>query len=705
MSKLVIRREFYKKADEYGDGPSFEQQFGILANAVVVDKCPRLDKSKLAFQLIDKKDDNTKACGVCVYKLGSNIIFIPVFYAQGDVIFCNVLYKVKQRLFVPCTDAWLTEIENEQLNPAGALVDESSTNRTSGSPENTDTVGILNDPIVKSACWHFKGMMQEMFGKRRDNYSVLDTVIGMGKKACEQLMDKLTGDRTFLNAALHFYDANSLNTFAKTAALHDREHIHTMAVTPFSNESYYLDDDEREIMRRDGFIIKTARKDLADIIRKDRVKECFKTLKSTGKFELLTLDGNLESQLVVNVADMHLRRTPPECAHNTRDDADDSSARYMHATRPQFAVLEGDHLLPVSNDTIVVSDGSEGFTPSMLQGHGKLLSSSRHDLSYPKIACPDGTVYQVNAELVYNKGCWYSVYESDGDKVVVLGDSPTQKAPIVLTGSVIFPAGSRVLTTQDMLRNRPKIDKAYVRWGDFDVYINKYLRKNYRQIKITSAGSDITLTDDKGEQPPVSVKEASLKLVDHYGITPGNVRTMLHSLQASGHADTCTYLVEKKAALDSGWEDSPIGYKSVSNDSAPTKGTLKMPSNLEDSPEQLTQAVTSASEAGIKEVFDVSVIKLLLENADLAEAGEKDMKMFLRMLDNMCRKMLVIRWQIDNFKSLWGDDKVNEILANLKKAMDSLSVIVLFFKQKYRAQEASDLEGDPAAFLADNGDE
>ena len=119
----------------------------------------------------------------------------------------------------------------------------------------------------------------------------------------------------------------------------------------------------------------------------------------------------------------------------------------------------------------------------------------------------------------------------------------------------------------------------------------------------------------------------------------------------------------------------------------------------------MTQAVTSASEAGIKEVFDVSVIKLLLENADLAEAGEKDMKMFLRMLDNMCRKMLVIRWQIDNFKSLWGDDKVNEILANLKKAMDSLSVIVLFFKQKYRAQEASDLEGDPAAFLAYNGDE
>ena len=35
MSKLVIHREFYKKADEYGDGPSFEQQFGILANAVV----------------------------------------------------------------------------------------------------------------------------------------------------------------------------------------------------------------------------------------------------------------------------------------------------------------------------------------------------------------------------------------------------------------------------------------------------------------------------------------------------------------------------------------------------------------------------------------------------------------------------------------------------------------------------------------------
>ena len=60
MHSLVIQRNMTKRATEE-DGPSFEQQFGILANAVISDKFPQLDQMKLAFQLIDKTDDNTKA--------------------------------------------------------------------------------------------------------------------------------------------------------------------------------------------------------------------------------------------------------------------------------------------------------------------------------------------------------------------------------------------------------------------------------------------------------------------------------------------------------------------------------------------------------------------------------------------------------------------------------------------------------------------
>ena len=46
MQSLVIRRGLAKRAAAE-DGPSFEQQFGILANAVIADKFPQLDNMKL----------------------------------------------------------------------------------------------------------------------------------------------------------------------------------------------------------------------------------------------------------------------------------------------------------------------------------------------------------------------------------------------------------------------------------------------------------------------------------------------------------------------------------------------------------------------------------------------------------------------------------------------------------------------------------
>lgn len=80
MHKLIVRQGIMKHAAEE-DGPSFEQQFGILANAMVTDKFPQLNNMKLAFQLIEKSDDNQDACGATVYLVGRTVIFVPAFSA------------------------------------------------------------------------------------------------------------------------------------------------------------------------------------------------------------------------------------------------------------------------------------------------------------------------------------------------------------------------------------------------------------------------------------------------------------------------------------------------------------------------------------------------------------------------------------------------------------------------------------------------
>ena len=709
MTKLVVRQGFYKRADENGDGPSFEQQFGILANAVVVDRCPRLDKNKIAFQLIEKKDDNTKAAGVCVYKLGKSVIFIPVFYTQGNVEFCNVIYKVKQSLFVPCTDAWLAAIENEEIPEAGELVEEGADSHK-GAPGDTSTTSVLSDPIVKSACFHFRKMMHNMFDKRNSNYSVLDGALGMGKKACLTLMNKLTDDKNFLNAALHFYTPSSLNIFAKTATYFDKEHKDTWLITPFSKEASYLTDPyDVECLKRDGYLVKTAKKELSNIIKKDKVKDCFKTIGKPGKYELMNHEGELEEHLVMAYKQLNtfcdasdFDCTDLSCSSNKNDSGFD----YMTKRSVRFVIISDDmdcaDNCQALRGTVAVADNKDtAFAPSMIADYGELLAKYKKDIHGCVFLCPNGVAYNTCSTFVYNKGAWYSDVTYADVKSIVVGDSPDQIAPIVLRNSIVMPAGTRIIARK-IEGETGKLKRTFVTISDLPVYLNKYLKKHYRQLKVTKGGDEVVIDGAKSDSKPLSVKEASYHLVNDYGLMPSMAANVLADVHKGGFYNTETYLIEKKAA--DGWEDSPLSMKEVTNKEEPDKTTLKMPSTLEDNPAQLTQAVTNAAQAGIKEVFDVSVIKLLIGDADLAEGKDKDLKLYMQMLDNVCRKFLVIKWQIENFKSLWGEEKVAEILANIKKSMDALSIIILFFKQKFKMNQGDDFVGNAASFLSNDDD-
>ena len=85
--KLIVETgDLYKKAQgEPGEGPSFEQQFGILANAQNTDKYPSLSNYQVAVQMLDKSDDNSFAVCIVVYKLGTNYIYIPAIFNKGKI--------------------------------------------------------------------------------------------------------------------------------------------------------------------------------------------------------------------------------------------------------------------------------------------------------------------------------------------------------------------------------------------------------------------------------------------------------------------------------------------------------------------------------------------------------------------------------------------------------------------------------------------
>lgn len=113
-----------KKAEIGGsqDQP-FEQSFASLAHAYLRDKAPGLIEYEVGFQLIDRNQENTKAIGCFGFQVGSQWLYAPVFFLNGDLKGHELLYIKHQDVFVPMKENWLNYILNRKPHVLGKEVD------------------------------------------------------------------------------------------------------------------------------------------------------------------------------------------------------------------------------------------------------------------------------------------------------------------------------------------------------------------------------------------------------------------------------------------------------------------------------------------------------------------------------------------------------------------------------------------------------
>jgi len=110
-----------KKASIGGGGgeTEFEQAFSSLAYAYLRDKAPRLLDHMIGFQLVDRNDDNTKAMGVFGFQLGSQWLYAPVFFLNGDLKGHELLYIKNNDSFVPMKENWINYIMSRKPHILG----------------------------------------------------------------------------------------------------------------------------------------------------------------------------------------------------------------------------------------------------------------------------------------------------------------------------------------------------------------------------------------------------------------------------------------------------------------------------------------------------------------------------------------------------------------------------------------------------------
>ena len=703
------------------DGPTFEQQFGILANAQISNQYPKLDQMKLAFQLIDKADDNSSAVGAAVYLVGRTVIFVPAFYRNGKIDTGDMMFLAESQQFLPISDPWLAWVQNKELPSAGELVPDDT--MTEAQMANAITIREITDPILKTASVYLKGLTRTAkdMAKIDSGVSILDTALRMGKQASETLLDRFIGDNDFLNAALHFYSGDEIDAFAKTASEMAQEVETVNVILPFTKEAKELTPEESEIMMRDGYIIKRAAAEHLPsvVLRKSRVKDSFKTVSAPGRYRLLTMDGGVKDCLVMRMeggckccCDAPGINTDTGLPHGEWSDLPGSNPKKV-----MERAINGTGLCAITSKDVkgvvklpedamaMNTQADEEFRPSDIEGYGKAMTpGSVKETSYSGIVlCPDGTAYSGFNSFVAKGDAWFNKWSPD--KMMTVSKDASQKSPIISEQYIILPQGSRyignegepeIVTNADSSKDNDVKDAKpapFVSWGSFDVFLKNFENKNYDTVKITASGNDVRISGPKSpvdsDIEVLSVKEASLHLVRDYDIDPDIARGMLADCMAKSASGIATesYLITKQAMRIDEPKDATLPAHTQPN-IGPVHNFVQMPA-ITENPEQLQKAVTIAAEQGIKDVFDVTTFKLLVRQNRFVEEVQGDLPLFMQVLDSLCRKLFLLYCHTDDFEHQYGTVKLKSLEESLKNTLDSMSDLTIFFKMRSAGTDTS----------------
>lgn len=102
-----------------GGEAEFEQAFSSLAYAYLKDKAPKLLDFMLGFQLVDRNEDNTKAMGVFGFQIGSQWLYAPVFFLNGDLKGHELLFIKNNDSFVPLKENWVNYVMSRKPHVLG----------------------------------------------------------------------------------------------------------------------------------------------------------------------------------------------------------------------------------------------------------------------------------------------------------------------------------------------------------------------------------------------------------------------------------------------------------------------------------------------------------------------------------------------------------------------------------------------------------
>lgn len=92
------------------DDNDVEKAFMDQAYGWVANKAGQLmqDPNRLGFEIVDKNDTNTRMVGIFAFRINKDLLYVPVFFLNGEIKGTDLLYQCKTKSFKPLNKGWVT---------------------------------------------------------------------------------------------------------------------------------------------------------------------------------------------------------------------------------------------------------------------------------------------------------------------------------------------------------------------------------------------------------------------------------------------------------------------------------------------------------------------------------------------------------------------------------------------------------------------
>lgn len=703
-----------KKADE---GLTFEQQMGTMTSARTGEKFPMLAPYVVGFELLKKDEDGTYGVGTMVYMMGNQAFYIPSFYNHGRFRTGEMIILRDQQQFIPATEGLISYMKARYDKGSGTIFPKFKNNVEKGSP---GSVKVKDDdfPLRKGA------------SLEKDNNDIFSVALSMGKQASAQLIDIITANTRTFNDFADFYGLDKIasfrDEFEKQFAPKETP-LSAWIVDPLDKQAMELSQEERKSLNTFGFLIKTARNEFPEVQKEDQISEQFVTCNTDGVYEILSDDGSLHKAVVIRMKDdnefgpCYVEYNPRKKGFNTVPDSFLHPAGHMDHRRTLLIFFEGRDNTYQMCDFVPTGRrvGDISITKETLKNCGQDITSVTSLDFGDMVICPDGSTVRVNSPMhKITSGDTMSWTDYRGEQTITIND--TLKHPRQNGQHITLPEGCVVLEEAGKFKDKPE-DMSWEEWDKkkaetaakerFNVAqpsniqnaLFNFINNRYTTVKIFSNGSSFTVSGDNSGPADVSIKEAAYKLAKDYGVDPLDAPYMvLESYPTDGMSNTSVrWCIEKTAAGGdysrgaSPYDIPNLGYNEVSYDGPQTEtiGSDGIIPAQGATREQILEQVQRAADSGVKEIFDVSVMKTLVSTSRPEALIGDYTSTILKMMDRLCRMLFLGYTQEDDFKSQYGEDKYDEYMETIRNSMDDLSELFVFVSTRSVLADSMDTDG------------